>query len=1092
MAFASIESTVTAPVAKPTVANASRDDLEGGDTVLLNSVSIGSSYVWSLAYIPEGSAATFSGSEFDQSPGTFTVDQEGPYLIRLVMGCPTLTVQTTPIAAGATITITSGASAVLTAVSGARTSGANNFEGSLATPALIAAEIVAALQDPANSFTGIVNPSVASGSTQINMCPTFSGSTVTIVTSTSNLFVNATSTTEQFVRLRALTAFGALRLVAAGERVDTVPVPVDITFTGWADEQNFNLLTLLSFLQTTGSSGQVLYVDPNQGDFQTIQAAMDYAEGQGPTTASPWVVLVRPGLYEETLSFYDFVHVFGWPGGQGTSVVRIRNASTAAHSVGLPLAGSETTLSNLYFEQILPTTNPLLETVGPGNLTLHKCAFSTEGAGTPQGPAVDVGAGGTVAAFDSRFVTSIVASADSYSLTAQDGATLNLRESQVLSRGIQAGEATVSLRDCTVNASSEYAISCNGALTLDYSQVIGGTLSNIGMNPSGGAVAGDLISRIRWSQVGSLLFDITGVVGSTELSLGSSERGSLTTPGGAPATLQATTPSSTIFYDNAISSLTAENVQDALDEIWGIAIAVQTLDDAYNGGDPGITGSGRTINASAGSVQIVDAAAPSDPIPPSNPNGNLEVVGGVYVGAINKPEITIDPNPYGNGAEIRLGREIWAPDAPFGSTAFFLADASESPTFHNYNLRVGTSSATGGTQIGRAILRAGDSLASGVDAGAVYVQAGRGADAGGGNGGDLWLVPGDSSAGSVGKVWLARAQDGTPASLTAAGPFVGGVTGVIRFATDMGAIEVSIDAADNLAAVLAKFDATGFVTAVDSGGGVIQLTTAATGSTSEIFFLNADAGLDTALGGFAGQAQVNGTWPSRIDVEVSADGEITFGGSFANPMIYDANTGKLTVPGLIDPIGLVLDQTVPLTAGTDKGVLYIDDGSGPGNEGDLVYVYESGAVQNITAAVGGASGFAVEDEGILVPGGPHTALNFIGGGVVATDGGGGVANITVTAGGGGQLQGVQQDVFSAGSFTVAFPGATIALTQTLDTNALLTGMIVCYRNGVADMNNVGPAAPTTALEYRINGGNLEIGADITGTGHNYRLVYPHT
>jgi len=50
---------------------------------------------------------------------------------------------------------------------------------------------------------------------------------------------------------------------------------------------------------------------------------------------------------------------------------------------------------------------------------------------------------------------------------------------------------------------------------------------------------------------------------------------------------------------------------------------------------------------------------------------------------------------------------------------------------------------------------------------------------------------------------------------------------------------------------------------------------------------------------------------------------------------------------------------------------------------------------------GSGSSIAVQDEGVNVPNTPHTILNFIGGSVVATDAGGGIADITITGGGGG-------------------------------------------------------------------------------------------
>lgn len=63
----------------------SRDDLRPGDVVTVESVATATTYSWSLAFKPLGSTATFSGSSVAQSPGTFTVDKEGPYLVRLVV-----------------------------------------------------------------------------------------------------------------------------------------------------------------------------------------------------------------------------------------------------------------------------------------------------------------------------------------------------------------------------------------------------------------------------------------------------------------------------------------------------------------------------------------------------------------------------------------------------------------------------------------------------------------------------------------------------------------------------------------------------------------------------------------------------------------------------------------------------------------------------------------------------------------------------------------------------------------------------------------------------------------------------------------------
>jgi hypothetical protein len=229
---------------------------------------------------------------------------------------------------------------------------------------------------------------------------------------------------------------------------------------------------------------------------------------------------------------------------------------------------------------------------------------------------------------------------------------------------------------------------------------------------------------------------------------------------------------------------------------------------------------------------------------------------------------------------ILAGQEVWSDNAPWGSTAFVMGNRNPRLA-HNYNLRLQTTSAQGAGALGKVFVRAADSFdASGVgaDAAPIYVQAGTGFDAASGAAGDIVLAPGDSALSGGGKVSIVRPEAGTAATLTATGAFVGGVAGTIRFATDMGAISIDVLVGDNLAAVLAKFNALDAVTAVDSGGGVIQLTTTSRGATAEIFYLNeTTVGLDIALGVFDGQAQVNGTWPTSVGLTVNASGQLAVG-----------------------------------------------------------------------------------------------------------------------------------------------------------------------------------------------------------------------
>ena len=69
----------------------------------------------------------------------------------------TILVNAVPVAAGTVLTVGGN---TLTAGAGARTSGANDFDGSLGTVDLLAAELVAALNDAANAFSALIDASV--------------------------------------------------------------------------------------------------------------------------------------------------------------------------------------------------------------------------------------------------------------------------------------------------------------------------------------------------------------------------------------------------------------------------------------------------------------------------------------------------------------------------------------------------------------------------------------------------------------------------------------------------------------------------------------------------------------------------------------------------------------------------------------------------------------------------------------------------------------------------------------------------------------------------------------------------------------------
>lgn len=826
------------------IVGASRDDLVAADVVTVESVNVHTTYSWTLAYKPPGSTAVFSGVVTNSSPGTFTVDQEGPYLVRLIAD------------------------------------------------------------------------------------------------------LGMGSETTQYVRLRYLTVFGALKLVAAGEGYGgAIPVPVDQTPTGWTDALNTNLLILLGNVASFATSGRVFTVDPTAGfgDYNTLQAAIDAAVTAGASVTQPYAVLVRPGLYTENVTFKPFVHVLGWPGNPSGADNQRVVVVQGAHTAALPLLADTAVLSGLLLENIVSNANPTLDKTGAGALTLYRCNAEQNGLGALQGPAIRVTAG-TVTVDGSEVVAS-ASLVDTRSAITQPGASASVL---TVRRSLVRGPTGLTLNEsfgasCVTQVQDSRVVSTGAAglgilsdatsLTLEYTRVDPTSGNPLAIHPGAGAFASGQSVTIRYTYLGGgISFDTTGIVGATVLQVGSSEYTAFTFPGGTPGTLAATTKATSLFFDNTVTGMAAENVQDAIDEVQALAVLVRTLDDAYDGGVPN-SGSGRTIIADQGAVQILDAAIPSDPPPAGNTDGRLEILSGIRVGALGFPEVDIDPNPYGSGAMIRMGSRVVPNNIPFGAgTAFLMARSTGTPLFRDYNLRVQTESSTGGGAIGRLILQGGEGLDNGVstpDAASVYIQAGSAFDITA-SPGSIFLAPGRQETGTSGFITLVRPDGSTPATLTAAGACADpiGVTGTITFATNMGAVTASLLAADTRAAVVAKLDALEGISAAEALG-VITLTTDNEGPNAEVYFLSATAGVDAAIGVFDGQAQVDGSYGEFIQVQVTADQEISIGlGGAMGPLIYNADTGKLTVPGLIDPTGLIFEEAGAPTTGATEGALFVSDGSG--------------------------------------------------------------------------------------------------------------------------------------------------------------------
>jgi len=532
-----IQSQVIAPTPKPPVVGASRDDLRAGDVVQLDHVGPpASTYAWSIAFAPQDrnrnpSAAVLVGNVLGPGPVTFTVDNEGPYLIRLVTDA-----------------------------------GLPSFD-------------------------------------------------------------------EQYVRLRYDTFFADLKLVAAGERRDgTGIIPVDVDAEGWANDQNFNLNQLLWLVQHVSASGRIIYVDANRGkdnlhaqndpavaegfaDFYSINSAIlaaetdaNYNGGIPPSATQPMIVAVRPGLYQEDLLWKPYVHVIGWPstgGGRGehpdydrSVTVRCANSGgppAGTHTANLPNLGEYCYVANLVFENTGATTNGLVRKVGEGDVYFLNCELLQSGGGAPnQGPGI-APERGRVFMHDCRTIQEDTFSGTSLAFQVQSpaaqSAQLIARESAFIGPSIGTvdqnlvGNNTAVLSRCSLQQTgidpTSFAIRTWGEnLIVEESELtveLGAITDGIEANPDATGAATDLVVCVRRSLLGDesnvpasylgISMNQTNVPGNAELRLGSSEYGPITTVGAVTRT--ALTIGTSLYYDNTISGLVSENVQDAIDEIAG-------------------------------------------------------------------------------------------------------------------------------------------------------------------------------------------------------------------------------------------------------------------------------------------------------------------------------------------------------------------------------------------------------------------------------------------------------------------------------------------------------------------------------------------
>lgn len=530
-------------------------------------------------------------------------------------------------------------------------------------------------------------------------------------------------------------------------------------------------------------------------------------------------------------------------------------------------------------------------------------------------------------------------------------------------------------------------------------------------NPGAVGTPGDLLIALRRSILGDpdasgdlgVDVDDTGVIGTATLQLGSSEYDTLTL--GGTVVQEACTKSTSLFYDNTTSGIAGENVQDALDQIHAVGASIAGLDDAYDGYNFATTpptrliGGGRVLLGDADALEIHGPGTPTAPPPEEDGSGDgsLRVVQAIEVGAINAPEMALRSNFFGNGPILSLGNLIWS-DSSVGASAYVVGsqNAPGGALFRNYNLRLQTFSGEGNTvtvgasaAMGSVIAMAGSAYAiAGVNSpagGDVYVMGGNVDSAAGGltsAAGDLFLAPGLTNAPvateEFGTVHVTNPTTATAATVVAANNFVdsGAPAGSITFATSQGKVTVTFVGAEVFAGgggIQEKLQlATGILATWPGGSTPITLTTTHTGPTAELVFISdtLSGALNTFLGDFTpggGAVFTAGTYPDtarlwgaedqilKLDAVLSLIqiGEASIPLGQAGFFVSDGTGGAALpdVPWYKDTAGTLFNLTTGGGGGAPVGAPFVTIGNVGALTGERALAVDAG---ELTMVDGGA------------------------------------------------------------------------------------------------------------------------------------------
>ncbi|MGB9639981.1 MAG: hypothetical protein ACPL4H_03665 [Anaerolineales bacterium] len=159
-------------------------------------------------------------------------------------------------------------------------------------------------------------------------------------------------------------------------------------------------------LSNNANLSRVITVDDSgNGDFTSIQAAIDAAHNQNPSQSQPYTILIAPGVYDESLTLSDYVHLVGLGNAPSVKINQtsrevIRNGATCSLNnlrisglfspmINLPTSFSgELVLNRVVIDEQLAEVNALV--CGGGSLVLQQCTWRYGGSFVANGGSIQI------------------------------------------------------------------------------------------------------------------------------------------------------------------------------------------------------------------------------------------------------------------------------------------------------------------------------------------------------------------------------------------------------------------------------------------------------------------------------------------------------------------------------------------------------------------------------------------------------------------------------------------------------------------------------------------------------------------------------